>query len=107
MDVSPDGQGGTAVWFTEAAADKIGVLHVAADGTPLDQTDMSCGCGAPAGIAVDAAGDVWFTEALTNRIGRLTPGITTRLGPPASGCATTTSRAASRRSSRSSAASPS
>ena len=80
MDVSPDGQGGTAVWFTEGAADKIGVLHVAADGTPLDQTDMSCGCGAPAGIAVDAAGDVWFTEALTNRIGRLTPGITNPFG---------------------------
>ena len=36
---------------------------------------MSCGCGAPAGIALDAAGDVWFTEEISNRIGRLTPGI--------------------------------
>ncbi len=80
MDVSSDGQGGTAVWFTEAAADKVGVLHVAADGTLLDRADMSCGCGAPAGIALDAAGDVWFTEEITNRIGRLTPGITNPYG---------------------------
>ena len=80
MDVSSDGQGGTAVWFTEAAADKVGVLHVAADGTLLDRADMSCGCGAPAGIALDAAGDAWFTEEITNRIGRLTPGITNPYG---------------------------
>jgi streptogramin lyase len=76
MDVAPDGRGGTAVWFTEAAADKIGVLRFAADGTKLDEAHIPCGCGAPGGIALDAAGDVWFTEQIDNRIGRLTPDVT-------------------------------
>ena len=42
----------------------------------LGQTHFSCGCQAPLGIALDQAGDVWFTEGVDNRIGRLTPDVT-------------------------------
>ena len=76
MDLAPDGRGGTAVWFTEAAADKIGVLRFAADGTLRDEAHISCGCQAPGGIAMDGGGDIWFTEAISNAIGRLTPDVT-------------------------------
>ena len=74
MEVTLDARGNAVVWFAEAAADRIGVLRVAPDGTELGQTHMTCGCQAPLGLALDRAGDVWFTEAISNRIGRLTPG---------------------------------
>lgn len=80
-----DGEGNTVLWFTEAAADNIGVMRVAPDGTALAPDgaplpdhlaafDLPCGCQAPFGIALDPEGDVWFTEAISNRIGRLSPG---------------------------------
>jgi streptogramin lyase len=89
-----DGEGNTVLWFTEAAANNIGVMRVAPDGTalapdgaPLPDNlaafDLPCGCTMPFGIALDPEGDVWFTEAITDRgltgatggaIGRLRPG---------------------------------
>jgi streptogramin lyase len=73
MKVSQDAQGNTLVWFTEANVDRIGLLRVSPDGTELGQTHFSCGCAAPLGLALDQGGDVWFTEGVSNRIGRLTP----------------------------------
>ncbi|HWT24353.1 MAG TPA: hypothetical protein VN213_12685, partial [Solirubrobacteraceae bacterium] len=73
MKVTQDAQGNTLVWYTQANADRIGLLRVAADGREVGQAQFSCGCQAPFGIALDQAGDVWFTEGVTNRIGRLTP----------------------------------
>ena len=106
MDVAPTARAGPRCGSPRSRRTRSACCTSRPTARPLDRADMSCGCGAPAGIALDAAGDVWFTEGSTNRIGRLTPGITNPSAPPASGCATTRSRAASRRSSRSSAASP-
>ena len=75
MKVTQDAQGNTLVWFTEANVDAIGLLRVAPDGTQLGQTHFSCGCQAPLGIGLDQSGDVWFTEGVSNRIGRLTPDV--------------------------------
>lgn len=76
MEVTSDASGNTVVWFTEAAAGRIGALRVDPAGRPLDQAGFSCGCDTPLGLALDEAGDVWFTEAVENRLGRLTPGLT-------------------------------
>ena len=76
MKVTEDAAGNTLVWFTEPGVERIGLLRVAPDGTQLGQTHFSCGCIAPFGLALDQAGDVWFTEGVTNAIGRLTPDVT-------------------------------
>ena len=76
IEVSEDADGNTLVWFTEANVDRIGLLRVAPDGTQLGQTHFSCGCRVPLGLALDQAGDVWFTEAVDNRLGRLTLDVT-------------------------------
>ena len=75
MKVTQDAAGNTLVWFTEPGVDRIGLLRVAPDGTELGQSHYSCGCDSPFGLALDQAGDVWFTEGVTNAIGRLTPDI--------------------------------
>jgi streptogramin lyase len=89
-----DGEGNTVLWFTEAAADNIGVMRVtpagtalAPDGAPLPDNlaafDLPCGCTMPFGIALDPEGDVWFTEAITPRLGLSAPtgGAIGRLRP--------------------------
>lgn len=79
-----DGDGNAVVWFTEAAADAIGILRVAPDGTALSvdgnpvpdeqgALNIPCSCSSPFGISLDTQGTVWFTEAVSNRLGRLTP----------------------------------
>jgi streptogramin lyase len=75
MEVTEDARGNTLVWFTESNVDRIGLLRVAPDGTQLGQTHFSCGCRVPFGLALDQDGDVWFTEGVSNRIGRLTPDV--------------------------------
>jgi virginiamycin B lyase len=72
MAVQEDGAGNTIVWFSELAADAIGVLRVAHDGSPLGQLDIPCACSGPKGIALGDDGSVWFTEETSNRLGRLT-----------------------------------
>ncbi|MEY2535135.1 MAG: virginiamycin lyase, partial [bacterium] len=71
LRVLEDGLGNTVVWFTEMAADRIGVIRVAPDGTKLNEAHLTCGCLQPLGIALDADGRVWFSEGSSNRIGRL------------------------------------
>ena len=74
----------TEVWFTELLADKIGVVKRLPNGT-FEQRHFTCACkvvgqgggvaaGTPLGIDVDAAGDVWFTGANKNTVGRMKPG---------------------------------
>ena len=73
--LTQDAAGNTLIYFTEPGVERIGLLRVAPDGTELGQTHYSCGCIAPFGLALDQAGDVWFTEGVTNAIGRLTPDV--------------------------------
>jgi virginiamycin B lyase len=73
----------TVVWFTETGADAIGVLRVAADGTLLDQADIPCDCAEPLGIDLAADGSVFFTEGVTNAVGRLAPGPVRPFAPKA------------------------
>ena len=72
LAVQQDAAGNTLVWFTEFAANAIGVLRVAGDGTLLTHLDVPCDCNHPKGIALGADGSVWFSEEDSNRIGRLT-----------------------------------
>jgi streptogramin lyase len=81
MEVALDADGNTAVWFTELAADRIGLLRVSPQGDVLSEEHFNCVCRAPGGIALDAEGDVWFTEMVNNRIGRITPGVTAPWSP--------------------------
>jgi streptogramin lyase len=76
MEVTEDAAGNALVWFTETGVNRIGLLRVAPDGAELGQTHYTCGCRVPQGLALDAAGAVWFTEAVDNRLGRLVPGTT-------------------------------
>jgi hypothetical protein len=71
MTVTEDGGGNTVIFFTELQADRIGVLRVAPDGTKLTERHFACGCSNPLGIALDAGGDLWFTEGLDSRLGRI------------------------------------
>src|SRR4051794_1108254 len=71
MAVTEDGDGDTVIFFTEIQADSIGMLRVAPDGTPLTERHFPCGCSNPLGVALDAGGDVWFTEGADNRLGRM------------------------------------
>ena len=73
IEVHEDAAGNAVVWFTEMDAKAIGMLRVSPTGQLLSKTDIDCGCTIPLGIEVDASGDVWFTETLENRIGRLRP----------------------------------
>jgi virginiamycin B lyase len=67
----PDGN----LWFTEAAADRIGRL-TPAGGVSEFALPSTChtrlGCG-PAGITSGPDGNLWFAEAAGNQIGRMTP----------------------------------
>ena len=84
MEVALDADGNTAVWFTELAADRIGLLLVAPDGRLLREEHFNCVCRAPGGLALDAEGDVWFTEMVDNRIGRISPSVSAPWSPSAS-----------------------
>ncbi len=76
MALGETGAGDTTIWFAEEGADRIGLLRVDAQGKLLDRTDFPCGCRVPQGIDLGPDGAVWFTEAVENRIGRLTPDVT-------------------------------
>jgi streptogramin lyase len=67
-----DGGGNTVMFFTEQNADRIGMLRVSASGQQLNETHYSCGCQQPLGIALDAEGNVWFSEGTNNRLARMT-----------------------------------
>lgn len=73
LKVMLDADGNTVVWFTQGAADAIGLLHVSATGNLLHQTEIPCDCGEPKGVALGPDGSVWFTENVTNAIGRIVP----------------------------------
>ena len=74
LEVFEDGGGNTVAWFTEMAADRIGVIRVTPEGRKLNETHFGCGkgCLMPLGIALDGEGRVYFSEGISNRIGRLT-----------------------------------
>jgi streptogramin lyase len=72
MRLYEDGAGNTVMFFTEQAADAIGVLRVSANGDKLDEAHLNCGCLQPLGLALDPSGDIWFTEGSSNRLGRMT-----------------------------------
>jgi streptogramin lyase len=78
MKVMLDGDT-TIAWFSEAGADSIGAMRVSSAGQLLNYVDIPCDCGEPVGIDLAADGSVWFTEAVTNAIGRLTPSATDQL----------------------------
>jgi streptogramin lyase len=73
MAVTQDAQGNTVVWFAEEDADAIGVLRATPAGQVIDLTDLPCQCAQPLGMALNADGSIWFTEGLSNRLGKLTP----------------------------------
>jgi streptogramin lyase len=75
IDATQDGDGNTVLWYNEQGANQIGALRVAPDGTELNKVDFPCLCSSPTGVSLDRAGNVWFTEAANNRLGKLTPGI--------------------------------
>ena len=60
---SPDG----AIWFTLEASDAIGVLR---NGT-IQKLPKGADSVEPLGLAVDAGGRVWYTEAPKQRISRV------------------------------------
>lgn len=76
---------GTEVWFTEALADKIGVVRWGGSPASSVQSHFTCACqvppvsgvgvaaGNPSGIDVDPTGNIWFAGANKNTIARLTP----------------------------------
>jgi virginiamycin B lyase len=79
ITVAPDG----SLWFAQTHNNKIG--RITTDGviTQFSLPAASCtglpfdlGC-EPTGIAADKNGDIWFTEADANRIGRFHPATTT------------------------------
>jgi streptogramin lyase len=74
LEVFEDGGGNTVAWFTEMAADRIGVIRVSPEGRKVNETHFGCGkgCLMPLGIALDDEGRVYFSEGISNRIGRLT-----------------------------------
>ena len=74
LEVFEDGGGNTVAWFTEMAADRIGVIRVSPEGRKVNETHFGCGkgCLMPLGIALDGEGRVYFSEGISNRIGRLT-----------------------------------
>jgi streptogramin lyase len=72
MTVTEDGAGNTLVWFDETAANSIGLLRVAPDGTQLNLVDFPCGCSVPMGISLDREGHAWFASPVENHITRLT-----------------------------------
>src|SRR3954470_6284606 len=72
MRLYEDGRENTVMFFTEQAADTIGVLRVDKDGHQLDEAHLNCGCLQPLGLALDPSGDVWFSEGSSNRLGRMT-----------------------------------
>jgi uncharacterized protein (TIGR03437 family) len=59
----------------------IGVYGFSGDGGPA----TSAAIGAPEGIAVDAAGDVYFSEAGNNRVRKLTPSVLVGATPSLAG----------------------
>ena len=76
ITVAPDG----SLWFAQTHNNKIG--RITTDGVitqfslpaascPLD-VELGTTC-EPTGIAADKSGDIWFTEADANRIGRFHP----------------------------------
>lgn len=71
MELFEDGGGNTVIVFTELNADRIGMMRFAPDGTKLNEVHLPCGCIEPLGIAIDPDGDIWFSEGITNRLGRL------------------------------------
>src|SRR5581483_5251351 len=73
MAVTQDAQGNTVVWFSEETADAIGVLRASPTGQVIDLTDLPCQCLQPLGMALNPDGAIWFTEGLSNRLGKLTP----------------------------------
>ncbi|MCU0308639.1 MAG: hypothetical protein MUE51_12900, partial [Thermoleophilia bacterium] len=85
MVVWEDADGNTVIAFTETAADSVGLFRVAPDGTPVNAqdvpapsirpTDVQCassGCKGPTGIGADGQGRIWFVEAVSNRVSRMT-----------------------------------
>jgi streptogramin lyase len=72
MRVVEDGGGNTVIFFTEMNADRIGALRVSKDGDTLNEQHFDCDCVQPLGIALDADGAVWFSEGISNRLGKLT-----------------------------------
>src|SRR4051794_7003928 len=76
LRVYEDAGENTVLYFTEQAADAIGVLRVSKDDVTLNESHIYCDCIQPLGLALDPSGDVWFTEGSTNRLGRMTPNPT-------------------------------
>ena len=67
-------RGNTLIWFTEANADRDRPApRHARRPKPPPPDALHCGCGSPVGLALDPAGDVWFTEGVSNRLGRISP----------------------------------
>ena len=84
LKVRADAQGNTDLFFTEQNADAIGELKFAPGSTkPLFEKHVPCVCLQPLGIALDPHGDVWYSEGVGNRIGRLTYDGTGPFGLPA------------------------
>jgi streptogramin lyase len=77
MRLYEDGGENTVMFFTELAADSIGVLRVDKDGKKINEAHLNCGCLQPMGVALDPSGDVWFSEGSSNRLGRLSLDPTT------------------------------
>jgi virginiamycin B lyase len=57
------------LWFTEAAANKIGRISISGS---LTEFLIPTAGSAPAGIATGRDGNVWFTESAADKIGRIT-----------------------------------
>jgi virginiamycin B lyase len=62
--------GGTAVWFTERAANKLGRFSGA---LPLSEYTLPNPNSQPLGIAVDSVGCAWYAASGANKIGRFCP----------------------------------
>jgi virginiamycin B lyase len=65
---APDGE--AALWFTEAAKDKIGKIATA--GEIVDEYALSTKAAKPEGITAGPNDTVWFTEHAVGKIGKIT-----------------------------------
>jgi streptogramin lyase len=75
-----------AIWFTENAANKIGLVHFAGSDSPIDEFPIPTASSAPLGITQGPDGNIWFTENSGNKIGRITPaGVITEFPLPTAG----------------------
>jgi sugar lactone lactonase YvrE len=78
-----DGDGNTILWFVEAGASNIGVLHLSPDGRKLDEAHFPCGCISIESLDLAPDGSIWFTQLIENQIGRLVPDQSRLFSPAA------------------------